>query len=243
MISTSETGHAKNIANFQRLIEFVTDYGTAYNPSKASLKLPELLTLKTESDSALLDVIDKNTVYNNSVNQRVSAFADIKPLATRLVNALQTTEAGAETIKDAKGFNRKIQGKRTAAPQTPTDPNEPVPNTISSSQLSYDQLIQHFTGLVSVLRYEVSYAPNEVDLKIASLDVVIEDMVEKNAEVARSYTKISSARTVRDQTLYQRQDSLLETALEIKKYIKSVFGTTSPQYEQVKGILIKRAKK
>lgn len=243
MISTSETGHAKNIANFQKIIDFVTDFGTAYNPSKASLKLPELITLKTESDSALLDVIDKNTVYNSSVNQRVTVFADIKPLATRLVNALQTTDAGAETIKDAKGFNRKIQGKRAAAPQTPTDPNEPVPNTISSSQLSYDQLIQHFTGLVSVLRYEASYTPNEEDLKIAALDAMIEDLVEKNAEVSRWYTKVSSARAVRDQTLYDGTDSLLETALEVKKYIKSVFGVTSPQYEQVKGILIKRLKK
>lgn len=243
MISTSETGHAKNIANFQKLIEFVTDYGTAYNPSKVRLKLPQLITLKAKSDNALLDVIDNNTLYNNSVNQRVNAFSDIKPLSTRLVNALQTTEATAETIKDAKVFNRKIQGKRASVPQAPTDPNVPVPNTISSSQLSYDQLIQHFVGLTSVLRYEVSYTPNEEDLKMTTLDTKIEDLVEKNAEVARRYTKVSNARTLRDQTLYDGAESLLETAGEVKKYIKSVFGASSPQYEQVRGLLIKRSKK
>ena len=31
MASTSETGHAKNVANFQDLIEFVTGYGATYN--------------------------------------------------------------------------------------------------------------------------------------------------------------------------------------------------------------------
>lgn len=31
MTSTSEKGHAKNVANFQSLIEFVTGYGTTYN--------------------------------------------------------------------------------------------------------------------------------------------------------------------------------------------------------------------
>lgn len=39
MTSTSETGHAKNVANFDDLVSFVTGYGTAYNPSKASIKL------------------------------------------------------------------------------------------------------------------------------------------------------------------------------------------------------------
>ena len=43
MASTSEVGHAKNVANFQDLIEFVTGYGATYNPSKSSLKLPDRL--------------------------------------------------------------------------------------------------------------------------------------------------------------------------------------------------------
>jgi hypothetical protein len=34
MASTSEVGHAKNVANFQDLIEFVTGYGVTFNPSK-----------------------------------------------------------------------------------------------------------------------------------------------------------------------------------------------------------------
>jgi hypothetical protein len=43
MASTSETGHAKNVANFQDLISFVTSYGATYNPSKNGLKLPQLI--------------------------------------------------------------------------------------------------------------------------------------------------------------------------------------------------------
>ena len=37
MASTSETGHAKNIANFQDLISFCQGYGVTYNPTKESL--------------------------------------------------------------------------------------------------------------------------------------------------------------------------------------------------------------
>lgn len=57
MTSTSETGHAKNVANFQDLIEFVTAYGADYNPSKESLELPQLIALKTTAENILADVI------------------------------------------------------------------------------------------------------------------------------------------------------------------------------------------
>lgn len=42
MPSTSETGHAKNVANFQDLISFCTGYGATYNPSKAALSVANL---------------------------------------------------------------------------------------------------------------------------------------------------------------------------------------------------------
>ena len=239
MASTSETGHAKNVANFQDLIEFVTGYGTTYNPSKNSLKLPQLIALKASADTNLTDVITKNTNYNNKVNERITAFSGLKSLSTRLVNALQTTDATNETIGNAKTFNRKMQGKKASSSQTPTDPNTPAPATISTSQQSYDQLIQHLTGLTSVLEAETSYTPNETDLQVATIQAKIADLTAKNTAVATAYTSISNSRIARNETLYTSATSLVETANEVKKYIKSVFGASSPQFAQVKGIQFK----
>jgi hypothetical protein len=42
MASTSETGHAKNVANFEDLISFCNGYGVSYNPSKAILQIGNL---------------------------------------------------------------------------------------------------------------------------------------------------------------------------------------------------------
>lgn len=80
MASTSETGHAKNVANFQDLISFVTGYGAIYNPNKDALKLPQLTALATASEVNLADVVAKKTAYNNKVNERVVAFKDLKSL-------------------------------------------------------------------------------------------------------------------------------------------------------------------
>ncbi len=236
MASTSETGHAKNVGNFQDLIEFVTGYGVTYNPSKNSLKLPQLISLKASAENNLADVITKNTNYNNKVNERITAFSGLKSFSTRLVNALQTTDATPETIGNAKTFNRKMQGKKASSTQTPTDPNTPAPNTISTSQQSYDQLIQHLAGLTSVLEAEPSYTPNETDLQVASIQTKIADLSTKNTAVATAYTIISNSRIARNETLYTSAISLVETALEVKKYVKSVFGATSPQYAQIKSI-------
>ena len=236
MASTSETGHAKNVANFQDLIEFVTGYGATYNPSKNSLKLPQLISLKASAEGNLSDVISKNTNYNNKVNERMVAFSNLKSLSTRLVNALQTTDATTQTINDAKTFNRKMQGKKASASQTPTDPNAPAPTTISTSQQSYDQLIQHLTGLKSILEEEPSYTPNETDLQVATIDAKIADLTAKNTAVSTAYTNISNSRISRNETLYTSDNGIFETASEVKKYIKSVFGASSPQYNQVSGI-------
>ena len=239
MPSTSEVGHAKNVANFQDLIEFVTAYGATYNPSKNALKLPQLIALKASADATLADVITKNTNYNNKVNERITAFSGLKSLSTRLVNALQTTDATTETIGNAKTFNRKMQGKKASSSQTPTDPNTPAPTTISTSQQSYDQLIQHLAGLTSVLEAETSYTPNETDLQIATLQTKIADLTAKNTAVATAYASISNSRIARNETLYSSSTGLVETANEVKKYIKSVFGASSPQFAQVKGIQFK----
>lgn len=243
MASTSETGHAKNVANFQDLISFVSGYGATYNPNKTALKLPQLTALAITSQASLADVITKNTAYNNKVNERVVAFKDLKSLSTRLINALQTTDATAEKIADAKAFNKKMQGIRTKAVETSTDPNAAAPNTISTSQQSYDQQIQHLAGIISVLQTEPSYAPNETDLQIITLTAKQADLTSKNNAVSTAYTNVSNSRIARDTTIYGTDTGLFDIATEVKKYIKSVFGATSPQFAQVKGIVFTKKKK
>jgi len=238
-----ETGHAKNVANFQDLIAFCTGYGATYNPTKNALKLPQLNTLFTSGQNALADVVTKNTAYNNAVNARIASFDGLRALSTRLINAFQTTDATTEKINDAKGFNRKIQGKRASKIDTPVDPNAPAPTTISSSHQSYDQLIQHFAGLISVLQSEPTYTPNENDLKITTLTAKQADMTAKNTALATAYTAVSNSRINRDKVLYKETIGLVPIATDVKKYIKAVFGASSAEYRQVKSIEFTKPRK
>jgi hypothetical protein len=243
MASKSEVGHAKNVANFQDLIVFVEGYGPSYNPSKTSLTLEQLTSLHASANASLQNVINLNTAYNDAVNSRVEAFADLRPLSTRLINALEATDASQEKIEDAKGFNRKIQGQRAPKKEEePLDPEQPAPKRISASQQSFDQLIQHFEGLISVLASEPSYAPNETELQITTLQAKAQDLKDKNNLEASAYTAVSNARLERNRILYQENTGLVDIALDVKKYIKSLFGASSPEYNQIKSIKFKKYK-
>jgi len=91
MVSTSETGHAKNVANFEDLISFCTGYGTAYNPSNATLKLTALNTLFTSAKSSLSTINTMLPPWKTAVNAREIIFAPLSKLVTRIVNALDAS--------------------------------------------------------------------------------------------------------------------------------------------------------
>jgi hypothetical protein len=84
MSSNSETGHAKNVANYEKLITSITALGTPYNPSKASLKLPALNTQLTAAKAAIATVNSAEPAYKNAVSARDVAFAPLSKLITRL---------------------------------------------------------------------------------------------------------------------------------------------------------------
>lgn len=232
-----ETGHAKNVANLGKLIEFVDAFGSSYNPSRTALKIAELKTLETAAIAAIDSVTSKLADYDDAINRRHQLFADLRKKATRIMAALKASGTSEELLADAIGFNRKIQGQRAVKPPTNPDPNLPPPNTVSVSQQSYDQLIQHLKGLVAVLKTEPNYAPNEDELKIVNLDNFIADLLDKNNKVAIALAAISNARIDRDKVLYSKNTGLLDIANAVKLYVKSLYGATSSEYGSIKKIV------
>jgi hypothetical protein len=233
MASTSETGHAKNVANFEDLISFITSYGPTYNPTKLPIKLASLNTLFTTAKTDILNVTTKSIAFNNTTNARALLFDPLRTLSTRLVSALSTTDASTEAVKDAKTINRKLQGKRAKEIQTPTNPNTPPPNNISTSQQSYDQLIEHFTKLIELLKTEATYTPNEVELKIVTLTTQLAALKTANTNVSNAYTAVSNARITRDKTLYKDKTGLYDISTDVKNYIKSLYGANAPEFKQI----------
>jgi hypothetical protein len=251
MPSTSETGHAKNVANFEILISFCTGYGATYNPSRDALKVANLQTLLTAAKAAIADCKTKETTFDNATDARKEAFATLKALGTRIVNALSVSGVADSVVEGARTINRKLQGQRangsaTTEPVTtggtPSTPTTPTPATASSSQQSYDNLVEHFNGLIELVGSHTEYSPNETELKVAALQTYLAELRTANTNVLNANTAWSNSRISRDNTLYADTTGLVDIALDVKAYVKSVFNATSPQYGQISGIEFKRAK-
>ena len=245
MASVSETGHAKNIANFQDLISFCQGYSASYNPSKESLKIPQLHALYQLAQDKLNSNKTQKTAFDNATNERRNTFANLKPLATKIINAFAVSGADALVIADAKNVNKKLQGTSSKKSTTEeTNPENPsITNSISTSQQSYDRLIDHFANLIQVVEQNSNYTPNETELQVATLQAKLTELQTKNTNLINAYTGYSNAMIDRNQTLYNPLTGLVQTSKEVKQYVKSVFGANSPQYKQVSGLEFKVIKK
>ncbi len=235
MTSRSETGHARNVANFETMISFCTAYGAAYNPSKQSLKITSLNTLLMRSRSSLSDTATAKNQLDLVINERQIKFTTLKPTATRIINALAATDASQQTIDDAKSINNKIQGRRSTA--KPKDGEEK--RTISTSQQSYDNQLENFLKLIDLISAEPSYAPNEEDLKVETLTTYAGELQNANTKVINANTEYSNAMISRNESLYAVNTGVVDTALNIKKYVKSLFGASSPQYKQISKLIFR----
>ena len=167
----------------------------------------------------------------------MDAFKPLKSLATKIINALDATDASAETVKDARTINRKIQGQRATPKTVSSSPAAQVEGaadkTISASQQSYDQQIEHFAKLVELLSSDSNYKPNEADLTVAANQTKLAALKAANTDVVKTYTNWSNSRIARTNALYNPLTGLVNTALDVKKYIKSIFGALSPQFKLV----------
>jgi hypothetical protein len=151
------------------------------------------------------------------------------------------------TIEDARLHQGKLHGRRfgkkqPAEPTTSTD-DSAIPKNISVSQRSYLMRSQHFTGLISLLKCVNGYMTNETELTISSLEAKLVKLEEIDSKVMLSVNVLCNSRAKRDKLLYDMENGVITTALCIKAYIRSVFGTRSDNYQLIKIIKFKRRKK
>lgn len=232
--STSETGHAKNVANFARLISFCQGLEATYNPSNDRLKIPHLLNLHQNALEKLNEVRIKKTNFDIHTNNRRNAFEDLKPFCTKIINAFAVSGVNKLNLEDAKSVNKKIQGVvLKSASETLGSGN------ISTSQQSYDRKIDHFATLIEILKQNPIYNPNEQELKIASLEEKLNLLQTHNLKLIASYNDYSNALQQRNMALYNPETGLVQKSKKIKQYIKSVFGANSTQFSQISSLEFK----
>lgn len=245
MSKQNESGHAINVAHFENLLSICTTFGDAYNPNVDRLQLNGLTLMLARANEQMKETLTAKNVFDDDIILRLNIFSDLGVLATKVVNALAISGADKKKVEDAKGVQRKLQGKRAEkippflAPVATAGIAMELPKTISVSQLSFDSKISHLSKLIELLSTCTAYNPNEPELKVIGLRKRLEKMKEINSRLIKNHNIWSNAVSKRNEVLYNKDSGLKAVAMDVKKYVKSAFGATSDAYRKVAGIEFK----
>lgn len=233
--STSEVGHAKNVAQFQKMIT-KCELLSEFNPPNPIIYMVELKKFYTKSNNAIRTVHEKNSAADIAINERQIEFRKLDFVAPRTVNILAVIANEPKIVADARTILRRIQGAPSKPKTNENQPGQEVLKPRSNSQQSYDKLIDHFVALIELIKQVNSYAPNETELTIASLEALLADLVMRNKKVISSNAELSKVRKQRNETLYHPVDGLINRAKLVKLYVKSLYGTSSTEYKEINAI-------
>jgi hypothetical protein len=248
MSSTSDSGHAKNVANLSKLNQILTTFGGAYNPANKHINLPSLQALQSNADQKLAAVNTALRDWKSATNQREIAFQGLDKFSTKLLGSIQSMDVAPQTIDDFKSLVKKIRGTskltKADAGKTSPDPNQNDPSNPapiaeahnSNSQQSFDNKIEHFSKMVLALEKESLYTPNEAGFTVSDLNEKLAELIATNDAANTSSAILKAARIERNTFFYKEGTGLLFYVRQTKAYVKSLYGQTSQQNKSVTSI-------
>lgn len=240
MASTSEKGHAKNIANANLLNTYVVQLASMYNPSNPNLLLPNLQNIYTTSFLHQEEVNNAVAPYSIAVNNREIIFAPQSKKITKLRKAYKATEGVTQAqLEDFMSIARKLKGIRKInnAPTTDTTNEQ---NQYSTSQMSYDQRTNNYDLLISQLQNTPNYSPNEPEYQVATLQSEKVQMLQATQGVANTFVPLNNARSIRNNSMYLSDNNLVDTFNKAKDYLFTILDSNSVQYKAIAKIKFKK---
>ena len=240
MASTSETGNAKNVANFSTGYQILEEMGTLYNPSNSNIQLTNLAPIKVSLAGVITVLNEKNPIYKNAVADREIEIASLGKITTRALNFAKSLNIST-TDKD----NLASQAKKIRGDQKPkvVNPDTAEGDAISTSQMSYDSRIANLVTYTSQLASHPEYTPNETEIQIASLQTYQTRLTQLSSLVNSAGNALITARKNRNDILYFNNTNIIQLTREIKAYVKSLGTAGEPYYKALVKLQFKDIKK
>ncbi len=234
MTTYSETGNAKNTANLRKLITACQGYGAKYNPARTELTITALLTQADTCDAALQAVRNAVQAEKDAINNRNLVFKALGKLATRIINGLAAYNSPANVLDNARSLVSQLSGKRVGKVKAGKDGADAP--TISVSKMSYDMRVDTFDKIVALVATQINYIPNEVEMQLTALQAHAQSLRNLNQAALDTQNIAQNARINRDKIMYSDADCLFDIASNVKNYVKYLYGATSPEFKQIRGI-------
>lgn len=241
-----ETGHTKNVANFETVIIILTALGSDYNPNQVLILLTALQAKLLEFKAALAVVDTKDAEYRVKTDE---VQADFEGLEEYVVNVKRTAEV---EIND-EAFTADLQtvvnrffpkGRRTGIPDDPATPEDESRTPASTSERSRDKLIAHFADLIALLKTKESlYKTNDAAYTMPAIEARLASLTAKNNASKQALIAKASAEDARDNLLYDEETGILKLVKLIKTELARKPGKNSAAYQQINALKFRKPPK
>lgn len=234
-----ETGHAKNVANFETIIIILTALGVNYNPAQALILLPALQTKLTEAKAALDAVDAAEAEYAVKVDE---IQAEMEGLYKWVVNLKRTVEVDindeAFTGNMQTIVNRfNSESRKTGIEDDPNTPEDESRTARSTSQRSRDNQIAYVADILALINTKRElYTTTDAEYTIEGIEAKLARMNTKNNTVRTAYAARGNAYDNRDRVLYDKDTGVLKLVKLIKTQLARKPGKQSAAYQQINAL-------
>jgi hypothetical protein len=239
MASTSETGHAKNVANFEDLIDHLEAVKPPYNPSNPLIKLSSLKSKLPPALAAVKTISVTAPPYQSAVDAQEILFLPFSKLLTRVLNIFRSSVDNPQETESAESLVKLMRGDKSKPKKTEDETAEDARNGRSTSRRSYDSIMENFEKLIDILIANPKYDPNEEEFKTQVLSAMLVEMKVKNKAVGILEGPLRDARKERNLLLYTPGTGIVDVGNAVRTYIKGALKPDNPHYKAILAIKFK----
>lgn len=239
-----ESGHNKNVANLQTLTIILNNLGIQYEPPQDLIKLPEMQTLLTASQSALGEVDTAQAAKAIAVDEVQAEFDGLQKYAVNIKRQAQVELNDPAFTANLQSIvnNFTPPGRKTGVPDDPLTPVDESRTPQSQSQRSRANQIAYLADISALLKTKSEYKAVGTPYTVAAIDVKIAALTAKQNADNAAAAALGSKLDARDAVMYDDETGIIPRVKLIKTYIILKFSKDSTIYQQINALEFRKVK-
>ena len=218
----NERTEAKFFEDADRVIAEVANLGAGYKPPQSIAELAHLNAQKLLAVGArtahLSDLADEESVRN----RRQDLYKPLAKEVTAAINYAVSAGASKNDVEALRSISRSLTGTRAGRREA---------NSVSVSNKSYASQADNYTRFIE--QYETLNLPETDDkFKVATHRARLQELNDINTAVTNAEAKSNASGAAYDRVTFLDADSLLNSCISSKNYIKSKYKD-EPPYKKI----------
>lgn len=226
----------KNADAFGKLAGICAGLEGRYNPAHPNLLHSALVTQLAGARASMETVNIAERTLKRLRFQRDTRFAELARIASRLRVAL-LREPG---MGDARIPLLKLSGsyRPPMAPKPAGDGTDAAKAKASHGTGAVSRIAQ-LERVIAILRQYPSFVPPAPDLSADALTERLREAHALNEAIVAAGIALGKARETRTQAFANRENGLVQTGIDVRRWIRAQFGLQSPEARSLRGLAVR----